>query len=274
MTNTADELIYLALGGAGEIGMNAYLYGHGSGAGRRWILVDLGIGFGDMETAPGVELVLPDLGFALERAEAIEGLFLTHAHEDHVGAIPHIWAQLQVPIYARAFTAEVVRRKLSEHDMDMEAVRQVSLGARTPAGPFEVEFLPVTHSVPEASCLVIRTPAGNVLHTGDFKLDPDPQMGPAIDMAQFEAVGRECSVDGGGIARVDHESPRVAGLVAEPEVVVVEGGYDVDLQHGDSLGQFAGDRQSNDSARPRRMISHRAASSRASLFDDGTGGEI
>ncbi|MEM7060296.1 MAG: ribonuclease J [Pseudomonadota bacterium] len=186
-----DDLVYVALGGAGEIGMNCYLYGYGPASGRRWIVVDLGIGFGDMETAPGVELVLPDISFLDEQAGRVDGIFLTHAHEDHVGAIPHLYNRIKAPIYARAFTAEVVRRKLGETEIDLDVVHQVSLGTRTKAGPFEVEFLPVTHSVPEASCLVIRTPAGNVLHTGDFKLDPDPQMGPAINMGQFEALGRE-----------------------------------------------------------------------------------
>ena len=186
-----NELVYLALGGAGEIGMNCYMYGYGRAGARRWIIVDLGIGFGDMETSPGVELVLPDIEFAIARRDRIEAIFVTHAHEDHLGAIPHLWAKLGAPVYARAFTAEVLRRKLAEHDLDLGLVRQTALGSRTQAGPFEVEFLPVTHSVPEASCLVIRTPSGNVLHTGDFKLDPDPQMGAAIDMGQFETLGAE-----------------------------------------------------------------------------------
>ena len=186
-----NELVYLALGGAGEIGMNCYLYGYGPAGSRRCIMVHLGIGFGDMETSPGVELVLPDIGFIADRAERLDGIFLTHGHEDHVGAIPHLWDRLQAPLYARSFTAEVVRRKLAERGMDLGIVNQVALGTRTKAGPFEVEFLPVTHSIPEASSLVIRTPAGSILHTGDFKLDPDPQMGPAVDMAQFEALGQE-----------------------------------------------------------------------------------
>lgn len=191
MARNSGELVYLPLGGAGEIGMNCYLYGLGQGAARRWIMVDLGLGFGDMDTAPGVELVLPDLEFAVAERKQLTGIFVTHAHEDHVGAIAHLWSKLRVPIYARAFTAEIVRRKLQEADLDPGIVRQVKLGDRIEAGGFEVEFLPVTHSVPEASCLVLRTPHGNILHTGDFKLDPSPQMGPAIDMGQFEALGRE-----------------------------------------------------------------------------------
>ncbi len=191
MTDTTDGLVYLALGGAGEIGMNCYLYGYGPAEERRWIIVDLGIGFGNMETSPGVELVLPQFSFLIEESDRIEAIFVTHAHEDHIGAIPHLWAELQVPIYARRFTANVVRRKLSEAGIDPNAVREVEAHAPTPAGPFEVEFLPVTHSIPEASCLAIRTNSGLVVHTGDFKLDHDPQLGDAVDIAQFEALGRE-----------------------------------------------------------------------------------
>ncbi|MEL6267000.1 MAG: ribonuclease J [Pseudomonadota bacterium] len=189
--STGGPLVYVALGGAGEIGMNCYLYGHGEGADRRWIMVDLGIGFGDMETAPGVELVVPDLAFALSEAERLEAIFVTHGHEDHIGAIPHLWNRLRVPIYARAFTAELVRRKMQEAGLDPKPVREVSLGQRMPAGPFEVEFVNVTHSIPEASMLAIRTPSGLVVHSGDFKMDPDPQIGQPFDIAPFEALGAE-----------------------------------------------------------------------------------
>ena len=186
-----QELVYLALGGAGEIGMNCYMYGYGPAAARRWIIVDLGIGFGDMETSPGVELVLPDVDFAIAERERIEAIFLTHAHEDHVGAIPHLYDKLRVPIYARAFTAEVVRRKLDEAGIDSLVVRQAVLGGAIDAGPFSVEFLDVTHSIPEASSLVIRTPAGTVVHTGDFKLDRTPTMGAPADLEQFRRLGEE-----------------------------------------------------------------------------------
>ncbi|MEM7686711.1 MAG: ribonuclease J [Pseudomonadota bacterium] len=187
----AEDLVYLPLGGAGEIGMNCYLYGYGEDNRRRWIMVDLGIGFGDMETAPGVEVVVPDLEFIFERADRLDGIFLTHAHEDHVGAIPYLWERLKVPIFARPFTAEIVRRKMAESALDIEAIRECTLGERYEAGPFSVEFLAVTHSIPEASSLAIRSPSGTVLHSGDFKLDPDPQMGAPIDMAPFEALGSE-----------------------------------------------------------------------------------
>jgi ribonuclease J len=188
---SGGPLVYVALGGAGEIGMNCYLYGLGAARDRRWIMVDLGIGFGDMDTAPGVELILPDLDFILGEKGRLEAIFLTHGHEDHVGAIPHLWGKLKVPVYARAFTTEVVRNKLIEAGMDPRIVRQVSLGERVQAGDFSVEWLAVTHSVPEGSMLAIRTPAGTVVHTGDFKMDPAPQIGAPFDIAPLEALGAE-----------------------------------------------------------------------------------
>lgn len=191
MPEDSGELVYLALGGAGEIGMNCYLYGYGAEHARRWIMVDLGIGFGDMDTAPGVEVVVPDLDFIFEQADRLDGIFLTHAHEDHVGAIPHLWDQLKAPIFARPFTAEIVRRKMIEAGLETDAVQNCTLGERYTAGAFSVEFLPVTHSIPEASSLAIRCPSGTVVHTGDFKLDPEPQMGAPIDLAPFEALGDE-----------------------------------------------------------------------------------
>ncbi|HUS55264.1 MAG TPA: ribonuclease J [Thermohalobaculum sp.] len=192
MTNkSGGPLVYVALGGAGEIGMNCYLYGLGDAKSRRWIMVDLGIGFGDMETAPGVELILPDLDFILGEKGKLEAIFLTHGHEDHVGAIPHLWKNLGVPIYARAFTTEVVRNKLIEAGMDPKIVRQVGLRERVQAGDFSVEWLAVTHSVPEGSMLAIRTPVGTVVHTGDFKMDPAPQIGEPFDIAPLEALGAE-----------------------------------------------------------------------------------
>lgn len=191
MAEAPDELVYLALGGAGEIGMNCYLYGYGTGNARRWIIVDLGLGFGDMETAPGVEVIVPDIDFLRRERERIEAIVLTHAHEDHIGGLRHLWQNLNLPIYARPFTAEVVRRGMAEAGLDVGTIRQVETGRSVQIGPFGVEWFPVTHSVPEASCLAIRTKAGMVVHTGDFKLDPDPQLGPAIDMEIFHRLGEE-----------------------------------------------------------------------------------
>ncbi|HSF95326.1 MAG TPA: ribonuclease J [Thermohalobaculum sp.] len=192
MTDTkGGPLVYVALGGAGEIGMNCYLYGLGNPRDRRWIMVDLGIGFGDMETAPGVELVLPDLDFILSEKDRLEAIFLTHGHEDHVGAIPHLLPKLKVPVYARPFTAEIARTKMTEAGLDTKPVRQVKVGQRIEAGDFSVEWLPVNHSIPEASMLAIRTPLGTVVHTGDFKMDATPQMGEPFDIGRLEALGAE-----------------------------------------------------------------------------------
>ncbi|MEL6196576.1 MAG: ribonuclease J [Pseudomonadota bacterium] len=189
--STGGPLVYVALGGAGEIGMNCYLYGLGDGPDRRWIMVDLGIGFGDMETAPGVELIVPDIGFAIEQASQLDGIFVTHGHEDHIGGISHLWSSLRAPIFARPFTAELVRRKMQEAGLDPSVVEEVQLGERRRAGPFSVEFVNVTHSIPEASMLAIRTAAGLAVHSGDFKMDEAPQIGEAFDIAPFEALGQE-----------------------------------------------------------------------------------
>ena len=191
MTDGTDPLVYCALGGAGEIGMNCYMYGLGDARDQRWIMVDLGIGFGDMETAPGVELVLPDISFAVEERDRLEGIFVTHAHEDHIGAIPHLWRKLKVPIHARPFTAEVIRRKMHDAGLDPFLVQPAEIGERIPAGPFTVEFLPTTHSIPEASMLAIRTVHGTAVHSGDLKIDPDPQLGAGFDMAALERLGEE-----------------------------------------------------------------------------------
>ncbi len=189
--NTGGPLVYVPLGGAGEIGMNCYLYGLGEQAARRWIMVELGIGFGTFETAPGVELILPDLTFVLEEKERLEGIFITHAHEDHLGALPYLWRRLRVPIHARPFAAEVIRRKFATAGIEADAVRQVRSGERIEAAGFSVEWLDVTHSIPEGSMLAIRSPAGTVLHTGDFKFDPDPQVGPGFDPAALEKLAEE-----------------------------------------------------------------------------------
>ncbi|MEL6336425.1 MAG: ribonuclease J [Pseudomonadota bacterium] len=188
---TGGPLVYVALGGAGEIGMNCYLYGLGDDGDRRWIMVDLGIGFGDMDTAPGVELIVPDISFAIEQADRLDGIFITHGHEDHIGGVPHLWTQLRAPIYARPFTAELVRRKMQEAGLDPSVVVEVETGERTKAGPFSVEFVNVTHSIPEASMLAIRTPAGLAVHSGDFKMDEAPQVGEPFDITPFEALGAE-----------------------------------------------------------------------------------
>lgn len=186
------RLIYLPLGGAGEVGMNAYVYGYGPEGKERLILVDCGVTFGDMGSTPGVDLVLPDLTWLAERAGRIEAIFITHAHEDHIGALAWLWPSLKAPVYARRFTAHVGRLKFEEAGLPREAIRTVEARPATvEAGPFRVGFLPVAHSLPECAALVIDCPAGRVLHTADFKLDPTPLIGDPWDAAAWAAIATE-----------------------------------------------------------------------------------
>ncbi len=179
---SSDRLIYLPLGGAGEVGMNAYVFGYGPKNKERLILVDLGVTFPDMDTSPGVDLIFPDISWLEARRDRLEAIFITHAHEDHVGALGHLWSRLGAPVYARSFTAEIARGKMEEHGQPERVVKVVEpMPDMTEAGPFRVGFLPVSHSIPESSALVIDTPAGRVVHTADFKIDRDPVVGEAFD---------------------------------------------------------------------------------------------
>lgn len=183
----ADELLFLPLGGTGEIGMNLNLYGH-DGA---WLMVDLGVMFADA-TRPGVDVLMPDPAFIEDRRENLVGLVLTHAHEDHIGAVGYLWPRLRCPIYATAFTAAMLQPKLMEAGIDDEVqVIEVPLSGRFTAGPFEVELITLTHSIPEPNALVIRTPAGTVLHTGDWKLDPAPLVGESYDEKALRDLAKE-----------------------------------------------------------------------------------
>ena len=187
----SDELVFLPLGGAGEIGMNLNLYGFGPEDDRRWIMVDLGVTFGD-ERTPGVDLIMPDPAFIEERAEDLLGLVLTHAHEDHIGAVAHLWPRLKCPVYATPFTATLVRAKLIEAGIESEVpMNIVPLGSRFSLGPFDIELVTLTHSIPEPNALAIRTPLGLVLHTGDWKIDPEPLVGGDIDMTRLTEIGDE-----------------------------------------------------------------------------------
>lgn len=189
---TRDRLIYLPLGGAGEIGMNCYVYGYGPEGRERLIVVDLGVTFPDMDTTPGVDLIMPDIAWLAERRDRIEAIFITHAHEDHVGALGHLWGQLRAPVYARPFTALIAKSKLEEAGLSPEAVRVVGpRPAATEAGPFRVQYVPVSHSIPESAALVIDTPAGRIVHTADFKLDGTPVVGEPFDPHEWHAIGRE-----------------------------------------------------------------------------------
>ena len=183
----ADELYFLPLGGTGEIGMNLNLYGHAG----RWLMVDLGVTFADGGLA-GVDVFMPDPGFIEERREDLVGLVLTHAHEDHIGAVGYLWPRLRCPIYATAFTAQMVYPKLVEAGLAEEVeIIEVPLSGRFAVGPFEVELITLTHSIPEPNALVIRTAAGTVLHTGDWKLDPDPLVGDDYDERALRALADE-----------------------------------------------------------------------------------
>lgn len=189
--STDERLIYLPLGGAGEIGMNAYVYGYGRPGKERLILVDLGVAFPDMDSTPGVDLIMPDITWLCERVDQLEGIFITHGHEDHIGAVSHLYSQLNVPIYARAFTANLARRKMEERGHDPMVVQTVSAWPEvTKLGPFTVGVAPMAHSIPESGGLVIDSPAGRVVHTGDFKLDRDPLVGEAFDPEMWSEIAK------------------------------------------------------------------------------------
>ena len=182
-----DELLFLALGGAGEIGMNLNLYGHAG----KWLMVDLGIGFAD-EQALGVEVVMPDPAFIVERRAELVGIVLTHAHEDHLGAVADLWPRLKAPVYATPFAASVLRRKLTEAGLvNVVPVTEIPLGGRFDLAPFGLELITMTHSILEPNALAIRTPLGTVLHTGDWKIDPHPLLGELTDEATLRRVGEE-----------------------------------------------------------------------------------
>ena len=188
---SGDELVFVPLGGAGEIGMNLNLYGYGPENKRQWIMVDLGVMFGGDDT-PGVDVIMPDPGFIEEHRKNLLGIVLTHAHEDHIGAVGHLWSRFKVPVYATPFTAILVRGKLDEEGiLDDVPLHVVPLGGSLKLGPFELEFVDITHSIPEPNCIVIRTPLGTVLHTGDWKIDPNPVVGRRTDIAALRRVGDE-----------------------------------------------------------------------------------
>ncbi|ADO43361.1 ribonuclease J [Ketogulonicigenium vulgare] len=181
-----ERLIYLPLGGAGEIGMNAYVYGYGKPGEERLIVVDLGVAFPDMDTTPGVDLIFADVAWLEARRDRIEGIIITHAHEDHIGAIGHLWPRLRAPIYARKFTGLIAAGKLEDTGAPIKSVLNIvePWPAQTiTMGPFSVGFLPISHSIPESAGLIIDTPKGRILHTGDFKIDVNPVVGEAFDEA-------------------------------------------------------------------------------------------
>ncbi|MBB4286599.1 ribonuclease J [Roseospira goensis] len=186
-TAVPEGVVFVPLGGTGEIGMNLNLYG----CQGRWLMVDLGITFGN-ETTPGIDVLMPDPAFIEDRLDALDGIVITHAHEDHIGAVTYLWPWLRKPIYASPFAAAFLRVKLEEEGMLGEVpVHEVPLGSRFQVGAFDVEFIGTTHSIPEPNALAIRTPAGTILHTADWKFDPDPLIGGAADYDALRRLGDE-----------------------------------------------------------------------------------
>jgi ribonuclease J len=186
-----DELVFLPLGGVGEIGMNLALYGYGPKADRQWIMVDCGVTFPGPDL-PGVDLVLPDIRFLAEQRKSLKGIIITHAHEDHYGALNDLWPGLNVPVYASPFTAGMLEAKRDyERSRTQIPVTIFKQGDRINVGPFEIEAIGVNHSIPEPMSLAIRTPLGTVVHTGDWKIDLDPSLGPLTDEARFRKLGDE-----------------------------------------------------------------------------------
>src|SRR5436190_22664323 len=183
------ELLFAPLGGVGEIGMNLALYGIGEGATRRWIAVDLGVSFAG-EELPGIDLIMPDIAFLVAERRNLLGLVLTHAHEDHFGALLDLWPRLRCPVYATPFTASLLKAKREGEPGAIDVpVNVVPLGGRFTLGEFDIELVSVAHSIPESNALIIRTSLGTVLHTGDWKLDPTPVIGPPTDEAKLRALG-------------------------------------------------------------------------------------
>jgi ribonuclease J len=191
MVRPSDELVFAPLGGVGEIGMNLAIYGLGDEHRRQWIAVDFGVAFAD-DALPGIDLILPDIRYLVEERRNLLGLVLTHAHEDHFGALLDLWPRLQLPVYATPFTAALLQAKReSEPGAPEIPVNIVPLGGRFTLGPFDIEFVSMAHSIPESNGLIIRTPLGAVLHTGDWKIDPTPPIGPPTDEARLRALGDE-----------------------------------------------------------------------------------
>ena len=187
-----QELVFAPLGGVGEIGMNLSIYGLGDERRRTWLAVDLGVSFATEEHLPGVDLILPDIRYLVEERNNIAGLVLTHAHEDHFGALLDLWPRLKVPVYATPFSAALLEAKCAdETGAPKIPVKVVALGSRFNVGPFDIELVTMAHSIPESNALVIRTSAGTVLHTGDWKIDPTPILGDPTDEKKLHALGEE-----------------------------------------------------------------------------------
>ncbi len=210
------DFALLPLGGAGEIGMNLYLYGWGRGCERDWIMVDCGVMFGNPAETPGVDIILPDISFIAERRERLRAILITHAHEDHIGAVPWLARELGVPVHASRFALLLLRQKLDELGWTHEVkLREARPGQRLSFGDVSVEYIPVTHSLPEPHALAFFTPAGTIVHSGDFKIDRSPTIPPAFSFSRFRELG-----DAGVEALVcdSTNAPRVGRSPSESEV--------------------------------------------------------
>lgn len=191
MVKGGQELVYCSLGGAGEIGMNLNLFGYGKPGEYKWIIVDIGVTFSD-DNIPGIEVILPNPEFIADQKENLLGIVLTHAHEDHVGAIAHLWPMLECPIYATPFTAAIVREKFKELKINIGShLKIVKLGGNVKLGAFEIDYVTLTHSILEPNGLAITTPEGVVLHTADWKIDDDPLIGEKTDIKKLTEIGKK-----------------------------------------------------------------------------------
>ncbi|RPG06913.1 MAG: ribonuclease J [Pelagibacteraceae bacterium TMED233] len=191
MNKLKEELLFCPLGGSGEIGMNMNLFSYGTPDNSKWIIVDIGVTFAD-DTIPGIDLIYPDPGFIIDKKDDLLGIILTHAHEDHIGAIAHIWPKLKCKMYATPFTAVLIKEKFKEKKIDIEKYLQiVQLNGTLKLDPFKIEFITLTHSILEPNGLAIETPAGVVLHTGDWKCDPDPLIGDNINKKRLNEIGKK-----------------------------------------------------------------------------------
>ena len=191
MKNENNELVFCPLGGSGEIGMNMNLYGYGQEDNHKWIMIDIGVGFTD-DSVPGIDLMVADPDFIVQRKENLLGILLTHAHEDHIGAIAHLWPMLECPIYATPFTAILIKEKCREKKIQIDGkLKIIQLDGNVKIGPFEVNYVTLTHSILEPNALCIKTPVGTILHTGDWKCDNDPLLGKKMDEVKLKAIGKE-----------------------------------------------------------------------------------